>query len=77
MTRFHKKVEDICKSARETQIIDLKSAIKVSETEQAVIQIHTLLQSRTSDWFSLRKFKITGSLVWRCVQHLHIQKIQS
>ena len=50
MTRFYKKVEEICKSASETQIIDLKSAIKVSETERALIQTRTLLQSKTSDF---------------------------
>ncbi|KAL3885056.1 hypothetical protein ACJMK2_025154 [Sinanodonta woodiana] len=46
-----------------TKKTELKNCLKVTEDEQLLIQENTLLQSRLSDWFTLRQLRITGSIV--------------
>ncbi|KAL3888874.1 hypothetical protein ACJMK2_001234 [Sinanodonta woodiana] len=48
-----------------TKKTELKNCLKVTEDEQLLIQENTLLQSRLSDWFTLRQLRITGSIVSR------------
>ena len=63
---FQSNIEDIVSTSTDDGLAkDLKFALKVSAADQALILTHTLLQSRLSDWFLLRKFRITGSVVSR------------
>ncbi|KAH3837836.1 hypothetical protein DPMN_111238 [Dreissena polymorpha] len=64
MSQFLQNVERIC-SQDDVPLQELRDALKVSEEEQVMIEQNTLLQSRISDWFTLRQYRITGSVVHR------------
>ncbi|XP_060608411.1 uncharacterized protein LOC132760456 [Ruditapes philippinarum] len=64
MSAFYKSLEDVCSQVT-VPLQELKKSLKVSEEEQSMIEKHTLLQSRVSDWYTLRTYRITGSVVHR------------
>ncbi|KAH3890016.1 hypothetical protein DPMN_014083 [Dreissena polymorpha] len=64
MLQFLQNVERIC-SQDDVPLQELRNALKVSEEEPVMIEQNTLLPSRISDWFTLRKYRITGSVVHR------------
>ena len=74
MTKFHGELEDICKGPNDRRFTYLKVYLTVTPEEQALIQTNTLLQSRTPDWFSLRKCRITGSIVGRVCNFYKFKK---
>ncbi|KAL3888824.1 hypothetical protein ACJMK2_001184 [Sinanodonta woodiana] len=53
---------------------ELKNCLKVTEDKQLLIQENTLLQSRLSDWFTLRQLRITGSIVSRICNYFLFMK---
>ena len=74
MSKFQSELEQICKVPSDRQLTDLKACLTVTPDEQVLIQTHTLLQSRMSDWFTLRKFRITGSIVGRVCNFYKFKK---
>ncbi|XP_053383213.1 uncharacterized protein LOC128549755 [Mercenaria mercenaria] len=71
MSEFTQKLGCIC-SQDDVSLQELKDALKVSEENQVMVEQNTLLQSRVSDWFTLRKYRITGSIVHRvCNYYIH------
>lgn len=54
---------DLSHSDSITKQIQLKNCLKITQDERLLIQETTLLQSRLSDWFTLRQLRIAGSIV--------------
>ena len=75
VSQFESDIEEIVSTSSDADVAkNIKEVLKVSPADQVLIQTHTLLQSRLSDWFLLRKFRITGSMVNRVCNYFKYKK---
>lgn len=73
MSEFISNLNQLCSSDDVTSE-QLSEALQVTQEQQEIVAQNTLLQSRLSDWFTLRKYRITGSMVHRVCNYFTYER---